>query len=161
MDERRLSDDLRAFLRLLTERKVDFMLVGGYAVALHGFPRATSDLDVWISTAPENVDRIVAALREFGFDPGADAIAALTTKGKVLRMGYAPARIELLTAPAGVEFHDCRPRAVTKEALGVPVPTISLDDLIRNKRAAGRTKDLLDVEELERIRNAAARDGRG
>ena len=76
-------------------------------------------------------------------------------------MGYAPARIELLTAPAGVEFHDCRPRAVTKEALGVPVPTISLDDLIRNKRAAGRTKDLLDVEELERIRNAASRDGRG
>jgi hypothetical protein len=157
MDDRPLSEDLRAFLRLLTASEVDFMLVGGYAVALHGFPRATADLDVWINTNPLNVERVLAALREFGFTPDAQAAQALGTPGKVLRMGYPPARIEILTAPAGVEYALCRPRAVTKDALGVPVPTIGLDDLIANKRAAGRTKDLLDAEELERIRARSAR----
>ena len=160
MDERPLTDDLREFLKSLIRNDVAFMLVGGYAVALHGFPRATADMDVWISTEPSNVDRVIAALRDFGFAPDADAATALRTPGKVLRMGYPPARIELLTAPAGVEFAACMRRAEEREALGVHVPTIAIDDLIANKRAAGRPKDLIDADELERIRRASARQDR-
>jgi predicted nucleotidyltransferase len=157
MDERPWTDDLREFLRSLTAREVDYLLVGGYAVALHGFPRATADLDLWLETSPANVERTLAALRDFGFAPGPDAAQALATPGKILRLGYPPVRIELLTAPAGVDFLPCRSRAVPKEFLGLEVPTISLDDLIANKRAAGRPKDLVDVAELERIR----RESRG
>jgi hypothetical protein len=160
MDERPLTDDLHEFLKSLTRNDVAFMLVGGYAVALHGFPRATADMDIWIDTDPANVERVLSALRDFGFAPDADAASALRTPGKVLRMGYPPARIELLTAPAGVEFGACMGRAEIHEALGVRVPTIGLDDLIANKRAAGRPKDLIDASELERIRSATGkRDG--
>lgn len=156
MDERPLTDDLREFLKSLTRNEVAFMLVGGYAVALHGFPRATADMDIWVSTEPANVERVLEAIRDFGFAPDADAATALRTPGKVLRMGYPPARVELLTAPAGVEFGPCMGRAEIHEALGVKVPTIGLDDLIANKRAAGRPKDLIDADELERIRRASA-----
>lgn len=153
MDEQPSSDDLREFLRLLTKHRVDFMLVGGFAVALHGFPRATADFDLWIDTSTANTGRVLGALRDFGFAPDDETARALATPGKILRMGYPPSRIELLTAPAGVVFAPCHARAVMKDVFGVEVPVISLDDLIANKRAAGRPKDLIDAAELERIRD--------
>jgi predicted nucleotidyltransferase len=152
LDELPSSDDLREFLKSLTEREVSYLLIGGYAVALHGYPRATVDFDLWVDPSAANAERVLAALRDFGFAPTEEAARALVTPGKILRMGYPPMRIELLTAPAGVEFGTCRPRAVMKEVFGVAVPVIGLDDLIANKRAAGRPKDLLDIAELERIR---------
>ena len=157
MDDRPSSDDLREFLRLLTAHEVAFLLVGGYAVALHGYPRATADFDLWIDLAPDNIERVLRVLREFGFAPTDEVARALSTPGKILRMGYPPSRIELLTAPAGVHFTPCRARAVFRDFFGVQVPVIALEDLIVNKRAAGRPKDLIDAEELERI----ARTGRG
>ena len=115
MDEQPSSDDLREFLRLLTKHRVDFMLVGGFAVALHGFPRATADFDLWIDTTLANTERVLSALRDFGFAPNDETAHALATPGKILRMGYPPSRIELLTAPAGVLFAPCRVRAVMKD----------------------------------------------
>lgn len=153
MDELPSSDDLRGFLKSLTEHEVSFLVLGGYAVALHGYPRATADFDLWIKSSPANAERVLAALRDFGFTPTEEAAQALLTPGKILRMGYPPTRIELLTAPAGVEFGPCRARAVMKDLFGVAVPVIGLDDLIANKRAAGRPKDLIDAAELERIRD--------
>jgi hypothetical protein len=153
LDELPSSDDLREFLKSLTEREVAFLLIGGFAVALHGYPRATADFDLWVESSAANGERVLAALRDFGFMPTDDAARALVTPGKILRMGYPPTRIELLTAPAGVEFGPCRSRAVMKDLFGVAVPVIGLDDLIANKRAAGRPKDLIDVAELERIRS--------
>lgn len=152
MDEQPSSDDLREFLKSLTAHEVEYLLIGGFAVALHGYPRATADLDLWIGVSPANVERVLAALRDFGFDPTEEAARALATPGKILRMGYPPIRIELITAPAGVKFGPCQMRAARKDVFGVAVPVISLDDLITNKRAAGRPKDLIDAAELERIR---------
>jgi predicted nucleotidyltransferase len=152
MDETPFADDLREFLSLLATNEVAFMLVGGFAVALHGHPRATADVDLWIDSSEANVARIARALEAFGFRPTATDLQCLRSPGKILRMGYPPARIELLTTPAGVEFEPCRARAVGKSLFGVEVPTISLDDLIVNKRATGRAKDALDADELERIR---------
>jgi predicted nucleotidyltransferase len=157
LDELPSSDDLREFLKSLTAREVSFLVLGGYAVALHGYPRATADFDPWVDSSAINADRVLAALRDFGFTPTEEAAQALRTPGKVLRMGYPPTRIELLTAPAGVEFGPCRARAVTKDLFGVAVPVIGLDDLIANKRAAGRPKDLIDAAELERIRSRLER----
>jgi hypothetical protein len=94
----------------------------------------------------------MAALRGFGFAPGPAEREALLTPGRILRLGYPPVRIELLTAPSGVEFVSCRSRAVILPIDGTEIPVLSLDDLIANKRAAGRPKDLIDALELERLR---------
>ena len=122
------------------------MLVGGYAVGYYGYPRATADMDIWVETGAENVEKLISALAEFGFagvEPG------LFAKDKqVLRMGVPPLRIELLTGVSGVEFADCYP-ARTVASLGeVEVSLIGLEDLKINKAASGRYKDLNDLEHL-------------
>lgn len=152
MEPTPFADDLREFLRSLGSHEVEFLLVGGYAVSLHGFPRNTADLDLWIRPTPANADRVMAALRAFGFTPGPAEREALLTPGRMLRLGYPPVRIELLNAPSGVEFASCRSRAVELCIDGIEIPVLSIDDLIVNKRAAGRPKDLIDVLELERLR---------
>lgn len=151
MGEMRFGDDWSEFLRSLGRNRVEYLLVGGLAVAFHGFPRHTGDLDVWVRCTPGNAARALEALREFGFDPTDATLAALTTPGRILRMGYPPLRIELLTSPSGVEFETCSARADTIDLDGQAVPVIALPDLIANKRAAARPKDLIDVQELERI----------
>jgi hypothetical protein len=143
-----LTDDFKEFLRLLSAKRVDYLLVGGYAVGLHGYPRATADLDVWVRPTPANADRIIAALREFGFEaPTLDA-ALLLNPRSIVRFGVPPFRIEVMTAIDGVEFAGCRERAVEFDIDGLPVPVISLADLKANKKAAGRHKDLADLDNL-------------
>jgi hypothetical protein len=136
-------------LRLLNANQVRYLLVGGYAVGLHGYPRATVDMDVWIAVSPENANRTLGALAEFGFgaDTGA-ALGLLIKPGKTIRMGVAPLRIEIQTVISGVEFEECYARRVLAELDGIPVPVISADDLKTNKRAAGRLKDLADLDNL-------------
>jgi predicted nucleotidyltransferase len=157
MELMRFAEDLREFLRSLGRNEVEYLLIGGYAVSLHGFPRTTGDLDLWIRPTAANIERVLGALRQFGFQPGESERKALGTPGSILRLGYPPVRIELLNAPSGVEFAACRDRAVTMQIGGVSVPVLSLDDLVANKRAAGRPKDLIDAMELERIRDRTAR----
>ena len=148
MDAPLLTDDFREFLRLFGAQRVEYLLIGGYAVALHGYPRATVDLDIWVRVEPDNAARIVAALRDFGFDSPLLAERLFLLADQIVRFGVPPFRIELLTSIAGVDFDACRTRAVLMEIDGLTVPVISLDDLKINKRAAGRHKDLADLEHL-------------
>lgn len=145
----RLPPDFREFFQLLNANQVEYLLVGGYAVGLYGYPRPTADVDVWIATSPDNANRVLAALKAFGFGAGTGAsLDLLTCPGKVIRMGIPPLRIEIQTEISGVQFEECYARRLIKELDGIPVPIISIEDLKRNKRAAGRHKDLADLDNL-------------
>lgn len=127
---------------------VEYLLVGGYAVAWHGYPRATGDLDVWIAVSQENAARLVKTLTKFGFDLAALRPEIFLQPHKVIRMGYPPFRIEIITSASGCRFDECRQRAVQTVLEDIPVFIIGLEDLKTNKRAAGRHKDLDDLEHL-------------
>ena len=143
-----LPPDFKEFLRLLSSEAIEYLIVGGYAVAYHGYPRPTGDLDVWVATRPDNAAKLVGALAKFGF-AGAGATEALFLEpGRVVRMGVPPVRIELLTSVSGVEFSGCIERRVEAVLDGVPVAIIGRDDLIANKLAAGRDRDRDDVSRL-------------
>lgn len=144
-----LPDDFKEFFQLLNANQVEYLLVGGYAVGYHGYPRATADVDVWIAVAPENARRTLAALEQFGFGASTGAsVRLLTEHGNVVRMGHPPLQIEIQTDISGVQFDECYGRRVMADLDGVQVPIISVDDLKRNKKAAGRGKDLVDLESL-------------
>lgn len=143
-----LAPDFREFLKLLNSEGVEYLVVGGYAVSHYGYPRPTGDLDIWIAIAPDNARRAKAALVRFGFAESAMASADFTTPRRVFRMGVPPVRIEILTSITGVEFADCFARRNTAILDDVSVPFISREDLLQNKRAAARHKDLNDVERL-------------
>lgn len=148
MDAPLLPDDFKEFLKLFNANRVEYLLVGGYAVGLHGYPRATIDLDVWIQATDANAARVIDALRTFGFDALALEPRLFTDPRSIVRFGVPPFRIELMTSIDGVQFEPCRTRAVTLDLDGVAVPVISLSDLRVNKRAAGRHKDLADLDNL-------------
>lgn len=148
MDGLQLTDDFSEFLRLLNAHRVDYLLVGGYAVGLHGYPRATIDLDVWVRSTADNAGRVVAALRKFGFDMPNLEPALFLNPRSIVRFGVPPFRIGVMTSIDGVEYDGCRARALEFDLPGMTVPVISLADLKINKRAAGRHKDLADLENL-------------
>ena len=148
MDAPLLTDDFKEFLRLLNASRVEYLLVGGYAVGLHGYPRSTADLDVWIAGTPENAARVMEAIGAFGFDLPELQPALFLDPRRIVRFGVPPFRIEIMTSIDGVHFDACRSRALDFELGGVSVPVISLADLKVNKRAAGRHKDLADLENL-------------
>ncbi len=143
-----LPQDFKDFLKLLNSHKVDYLLIGGYAVGYHGYPRATADMDIWIGMSHKNAKKLVIVLKEFGFDlPEVDENLFLQ-KEKVLRMGNAPIRIELLTTISGVEFQACHDNRIEDIIDGISVNIIDLDNLKKNKKASGRFKDLDDVNKL-------------
>lgn len=143
-----LANDFKEFLKLLNIHDVKYLLIGGYAVSYHGYPRATNDLDVWVAVHPDNAERLVQAVQDFGFVTADLSTALFLQEDKIVRMGRPPIRIELLTSISGVEFADCFARRLLAEVDGVPVNLINLDDLKQNKRASGRYKDLNDLENL-------------
>lgn len=146
--ERELPPDFKEFLRLLDKHKVEYLLIGGHAVAYHGYPRATQDMDIWIAIRPDNAERMIAALREFGFDmPQLSAGLFLQDKSMV-RMGIPPVRIEITTTISGVDFAECYAERIVDTIDGVKVNVISLRHLRANKKASGRHKDLDDLEHL-------------
>jgi predicted nucleotidyltransferase len=144
----RLPPDFSAFLRLLNSHGAEYLLIGGYAVAYHGYPRPTGDMDVWVAVNTANPARVAAALVDFGFRADEVPVGLFSVPGQVVRVGVPPLRLELLTAISGVEFAACYARRVSVVIDGVPVALISLDDLKANKRACGRHKDLDDLEHL-------------
>jgi len=148
-----LSRDLKEFLALLVAHDVEFMLVGAHAVAVHLYPRNTGDIDFWIRCSEENAQRVLAVLSEFGFGDMELGVWDLLDPTAVIQLGREPNRIDLLTFLTGLDFDDCAQRAVAATYEGVPVKVIGLDDLLKNKRATGRAKDLLDVQEFERRNN--------
>lgn len=135
-------------MRLLSSHRVDYLLVGGYAVCYHGYYRTTADIDIWIAVNPENAARMVRLIHEFGFDVPQLSEEIFLHKGRIIRMGVEPTRIEILTEVSGCDFDDCHPRRVRATIDGVEIDLISLPDLLRNKLKAGRLKDLADVQRL-------------
>ena len=144
----RLPTDFAEFLRSLRSNGVEYLLVGGYAVGLYGYPRATADIDIWVRRSPENAEKVVSSIRAFGFGVPALSVELLLKPDQVVRMGLPPLRIGVLTSVSGVEFEDCW-RAREEMLLdGERVWLPSLVDLQRNKVASGRPKDLEDLRHL-------------
>ncbi len=149
----RLPEDFKEFLRLLAANDVEYLLVGGYAVGLHGYPRPTGDIDFWISRSEANAKRMYCVLIEFGFNSPDLSASLFTVKKGIVRMGVAPFKIEVITHIDGVDFADCYPRRIETELDSCKVKLINFEDLITNKKASGRPKDMNDVFELERSRH--------
>lgn len=143
-----LHPDFKDFLRLLNSHSVEYLVIGGYAVGYHGYPRATGDMDIWIAVSDTNAKRTVQALQAFGMPELEIMKRFFTEKDKVIRMGVPPVRIEVITGVSGIEFNECYKRREIVEIDDIPVNFISLDDLKLNKRAAGRHKDLEDIEHI-------------
>jgi hypothetical protein len=144
----RLPADFQDFLKLLNSHRVDYLLIGGYAVCYHGYYRNTNDIDFWIAVHPENAKKMVAVIREFGFDVPELSTELFLSKGRIIRMGVEPIRIEILTEISACEFAECFARRTDATIDNIPVSLISLPDLIRNKIKSGRLKDLDDVQHL-------------
>lgn len=145
-----LDPNFGDLLACLNSAGARYLLVGGYAVNYHGHHRNTKDLDVWIAVDAENAERIVSALRTFGFSARTVRSSMFRNKGTVYTFGREPFRVDLLTQPDGVEFDACYARRIDAEIDGVRVPMISLADLLANKLASGRPQDLADVKTLSR-----------
>ncbi|MEA3339259.1 MAG: hypothetical protein U9R15_04775 [Chloroflexota bacterium] len=143
-----LPPDFKEFLQLLNSHKVKYLLIGGYAVGYHGYPRATADMDVWIAVHPQNAEKIVAVLEEFGFNVPELSKDIFLKENKVIRMGVPPVKIAILTSASGVDFEECYAERTLDILNGVEVNIISLKCLKTNKKASGRHKDLNDLEHL-------------
>lgn len=143
-----LDRDFSEFIACFAARDVEFLIVGGYAVAAHGHPRYTKDLDVWVRVDRANAERIIAALGDFGFGGLGLAVEDFLTDDVVVQLGREPQRIDLLTFVSGVEFEEAYENRVLVEIGGVEVPVIGRAELRRNKLATGRLRDLADVEDL-------------
>ena len=143
-----LNQDFKEFIELLNANDVRYLVVGGYAVAIHGHPRYTKDLDIWIEAEASNAARVVTALKQFGFDALGLIAEDFLQPQQVVQLGYPPHRIDLLTSVAGTEFPECYENRSSVEIGGVTIAFIGLSDLKRNKAASGRPQDLADLGKL-------------
>jgi hypothetical protein len=143
-----MNPDFLDLLRAFIAAEVRFMIVGAYALGAHGRPRATGDLDVWIEASATNAPRVLRALQQFGASTAEISASELAQPGVVFQIGVPPRRIDILTELTGLSFHDAWERRVCKPFGEVQVDFIGRDDLIRNKRATGRARDLADIEDL-------------
>jgi hypothetical protein len=146
-----LPKDFREFLKSLDSNRVEYLLIGGYAVGIHGHIRATNDLDIWVAMNLGNAERLRCALRAFGFAGPELTAEMFLTPRNVVRMGVPPIRIEILTTISGVEFESCYAERGMVQLEDLTVPVISLARLRENKAASGRAKDLADLESLPSV----------
>jgi predicted nucleotidyltransferase len=148
-----LNKHFREFIELLEKNGVSFLVVGGYAVGFHGFPRYTGDLDVFVAISEANAEKLVQVFADFGFsDIGLQAKDFLDPE-IIVEIGREPIKIQVLTGIDGVAFESCYRRKVEFKDGDLVIPFISLDDLIANKAATPRAKDKIDLEELKRLRD--------
>jgi hypothetical protein len=144
----RLPNDFKEFLQLLNGHRVEYLLVGGYAVGYHGYPRATVDLDIWVAATPLNARQLVEVFRKFGFEVKELKEDLFLQENKIIRIGEPPLRIEVMTSVSGVDFDACYEQRIVDTIDGIQVNFINLENLKANKLAAGRHKDLNDLENL-------------
>jgi hypothetical protein len=144
-----LNEDYRDILRALVEENVRFILVGAYALAAHGYPRATMDIDIWVMPSPKNAEAVLRALHTFGAPLYNLTREDLEKDGTIFQIGVAPRRIDIITALTGLKFEETYQNSILVNIDGIGIHIPSIDDLIINKRATGRTKDLADAEALE------------
>ena len=148
-----LNEDYKEMLQCLVDEKVKFLLVGAYALAAHGYPRATMDIDLWVWPSPQNAAAVLRALGRFGAPLHGITAADLEKDDTIYQIGVAPRRIDIITSASGLRFEETFARATEIEIEGIQVHVPTVDDLIRNKRASGRTKDRADVEALEALKS--------
>jgi hypothetical protein len=144
-----LNQDFKEFIQSLNDNHVLYMVVGGYAVAMHGHPRYTKDIDIWIQLSEDNAIRIVKAIEHFGFSSLELKKEDFLEPDQIVQLGYAPNRIDLITKADGVDFDECYPVHIEVEIEDVRVNFIDLENLKKNKKASGRLQDLADLEKLE------------
>jgi hypothetical protein len=144
-----LNKDFKEFIQSLNDNQVHYLVIGGYAVALHGHPRYTKDMDVWIEMKPENAKQITKALEQFGFGSLGLKADDFLVPDQVIQLGYAPNRIDLITTLEEIDFENCYASRVEVKIDDVTVNFIDLENLKRNKKATGRYQDLADLENLE------------
>ena len=144
----RLQKDLREFIESLNAHGVEYVVVGAYALAFHGVPRYTGDIDILVRPSPDNATRLENVLRSFGFAALGLAAADFLQPDQVVQLGRPPNRIDLLTSLTGIGFDDVWENRVAGSLGGVPVHFIGLDAFARNKRATGRAQDKADLEAL-------------
>jgi len=143
-----LNRDFKEFIESLNDNHVRYLVVGGYAVALHGYPRYTKDIDIWIEVSPENAEKMMAALEQFGFGGLGLERKDFLKPDYIIQLGYPPARIDILTTIPGVAFNACYERRVVVDLDGLKINFIDLEDLKQSKRTSGRHQDLADLENL-------------
>jgi len=143
-----LNRDFQEFVELFVAHDVEFLIVGGYALAVHGYPRYTKDLDVWVWLGPENAQRIINAIEDFGFGNLGLTAADFQEPDVMVQLGHEPQRIDILTYASGLEFPDAYKNRVYITIGNVQVPFISVDDLRTNKLATGRPRDIADAADL-------------
>lgn len=156
-----LNEDYLDMLRILSDEKVDFLLIGAYALAAHGYLRATMDIDLWVMPSPENAVAVLRALQRFGAPLHEVTPKDFETEGTVFQIGIAPRRIDIITTASGLHFKSVYERSISVDIEGIKIRIPSMDDLITNKRATGRTRDLADVEALEEIKGAQQENASG
>jgi len=143
------SQDFKEFIALLNKSKIEYLIVGGYAVGLHGYPRYTGDIDIWIKTSEVNSEMMIKILGEFGFNSDDIKKEDFLKLDNVIQLGYPPYRIDLMMLIDGVTFDECYANRIKKEIDEIEIDFIGYDDLIKNKRASGREKDINDINNLK------------
>ncbi|MEX2317949.1 MAG: nucleotidyltransferase [Pirellulales bacterium] len=148
MDKLRLPPDFKEFLQLLNSEKVEYLLVGGLAVGIYGYPRATGDMDLWVAATSANAAKLARVMMAFGFSAATIGAENFDRPNQIIRMGVPPVCIDLITTATGVDFAECYVRRQSMTIDGVDVSVIHADDLKANKKASGRAKDMNDLENL-------------
>lgn len=147
---RMLNEDYRDILQIFIEEKVEFLLVGAYALAVHGLPRATGDIDLFIKPDKDNSDRVYRALGRFGAPLTGISREDFMSDDLIFQIGVVPRRIDIITSISGVGFDEAFRERMITEVDGIKIPVISIDKLIKNKEASGRDKDIFDVKILKK-----------
>ena len=143
------SKDFKEFIVLLNANKIEYLIVGGYAVGVHGYPRYTGDIDIWINADSNNVKKMPRVLEEFGFSSAEINEDDFKNRNNIFRIGNPPYRIDVMTEIDGVTFKECYPNKIEKEIDNTIMNFIGFSDLIKNKKASGRKQDLLDLDNLQ------------
>jgi len=144
-----LNRDFKEFIRSLNDNHVRYLVVGGYAVAFHGHPRYTKDIDIWIEMTQANVEKVIKSLAQFGFGSLGLKEEDFLIPDQTIQLGYPPSRIDLINTLSGVDFETCYSSRVQIEIEGTQVNFIDLENLKKNKQASGRLQDLADIESLK------------
>ena len=142
------SPDFKEFIQSLNQQSVRYLVIGGYALAFHGHPRYTKDLDIWVDADSQNAEKLLNALADFGFKSLGLEISDFSEPGHVIQLGYPPQRIDILTSADGLEFEPTYAARISATLDGIPINFIDLESLKANKKATGRLQDLADLEKL-------------
>ncbi len=146
----KLHQDYKEFIKLLNETKVEYLVVGAFALAFHGLPRYTGDIDFWVNNTEANSKKVYSCLKEFGFPMSKITERDFMSEDLIFQMGYPPVRIDIITGVSGLNFENSFKNKEIRKSGSIKIYYINIDDLKKNKKASGRAKDLADLEEIRK-----------